>query len=396
MTTDTKNKRIGHFFIIIMYLLVFQNLLQNYIGIFQYFDEFLAILLFPYMLGYLMKTKNWKVKKYDFIIIISLILIFCIGMYSNLKYKYQPISVAISDALLVYKFFLVYYLFNIINKKNVLHNYSNLIIKNLKIITIILSILTILNYAFNLFPYQYRYGIMANRLFYSHPTYLAAICIFILCAMIYFKGKINSIYTYILAIIILTTLRMKAIGFLAIFVLIVLFVKKRNKRITFSKLAVLGLICAALVYNQIEYYFFTTTDSARSALLTTSIEIANDYAPFGTGFGTFASHFSAEVYSPIYEKYGIENIYGLQKNNTSFISDSFWPMILGQFGYLGLILYCICLICIFKKIQINYSSENKNIYMAKIIVLVYLLISSTSESAFVNPIAIPLAIILGL
>ena len=67
-------------------------------------------------------------------------------------------------------------------------------------------------------------------------------------------------------------------------------------------------------------------------------------------------------------------------------------MLLGQFGYIGMGVYILIIIIIFIKIQHGYKIENKAIYISKITALVYLLISSTSESAFVNPMAIALAI----
>lgn len=381
------------FFVFTIYTLVFQNLLQEYITPIQYFDEVLAFIFFPV---FILFAKKNKIKKYDLILIISLDILFLIGLYSNYKFGYQPLSIALSDIILVYKFFLVYYLFSIINKNKLIEKYSNNIVKHLKIITIILFIFTILNYIFKMFPYEERYGIMSNRLFYAHPTYLAAICIFLLCSFILFNKKINDKYIYILMFIILTTLRMKAIGFLIVFAFICLFVTKTNKRITLTKIAIIAVICILAVYDQIEYYFFEQDDSARQVLFVTAFEIANDHFPLGAGFGTYASHFSAQSYSPIYSLYHIQNTYGISKNNTSFISDTFWPMIIGQFGYIGSICYAISLIIIIIKLQKNFKKEDKYTYIAKVTAFAYLIIASTSESAFVNPISIPLAIIIGL
>lgn len=381
------------FFIFTIYILIFQNLLQTYIKPIQYFDEVLSLLFFP---AFILFAKKDKLKRYDLILIVCLILLLFIGLYSNYKYNYQPITIALSDVILVYKFFLVYYLFSIINSNNLIEKYSNNIVKHLKIITIILFILTIINYIFKIFPYNERYGIMTNRLFYSHPTYLAAVCIFLLCSFILFYKKLNTKYTYILMFIILTTLRMKAIGFLLVFIFLCFFINKTNKKITFSKITIIAIICFMIVYNQIEYYFLETNNSARQVLLVTSFEIANDHFPLGTGFGTYASHFSAQSYSPVYSLYHIQNTYGMSKDNTSFISDSFWPMIIGQFGYIGTICYAISLIIILVKIQKKFKKEEKYKYIAKITAFSYLIISSTSESAFVNPMAIPLSIILAL
>lgn len=63
-----------------------------------------------------------------------------------------------------------------------------------------------------------------------------------------------------------------------------------------------------------------------------------DYFPFGCGLGSFGTFASAEYYSPIYEMYGLNHIWGLSKNMPIFICDAFYPE-LAQFGIIGAILY---------------------------------------------------------
>ena len=98
--------------------------------------------------------------------------------------------------------------------------------------------------------------------------------------------------------------------------------------------------------------------------------------------------------SVINQDYGIQNIEGITSSNPSYISDSFWPMILGQTGFLGLIAYICALLILFLEIQ-RLAQKNCYRYTSALCILVYLLISSTSESAFANPMAVPLAIYLG-
>jgi hypothetical protein len=76
-----------------------------------------------------------------------------------------------------------------------------------------------------------------------------------------------------------------------------------------------------------------------------SFQIAADYFPFGSGLATFGGWISAIFYSPIYSKYGLESISGLEQGGT-FITDTFWPYIIGQFGILGFFLYTWILACL--------------------------------------------------
>ena len=120
-----------------------------------------------------------------------------------------------------------------------------------------------------------------------------------------------------------------------------------------------------------------------------------DYFPIGTGFGTFGSYMSAKNYSPLYQMYGISNVNGLIKGAAYFVSDSFWPMIAGQTGIVGLIAIIAVLCLMVVKIQ-KIKQWNKAMYAGGLMAMAYLLIVSMAESAFVNPVAIPLALVLGL
>ena len=395
MEKESKGSKLGYIYIILLYALIFQNFLQSYIKIFQYLDEILAVLGIIIMIYDFLKSRG-KINRGNLIIIVCLTIISIIGFYSTIKYKYQEISYALIDWIAIIKFFTIYILSQTITKRYELMESSKFIYKGIKIAVIILLILTIMNYLFKLYPSEIRYGIMANRLFYEHPTYLAATCMALLANIIVFSKKINNIYIYICLLILVSTLRMKAIATLLVVFCIMIYVNKTNKKLSVYKLGILAVIAFVVAFPQIKYYFLGNGESARQVLTITSIKIANDYFPVGTGFGTFGSFVSGDNYSKVYETYGIEDTFGLQKGNAGFLTDNFWPMILGQFGYLGTFLYIICLLVIFIRIQKDFSKENKNIYIAKISCLVYLLISSIAEPAFVNPIAIPLALIMGL
>ncbi|AWH51208.1 hypothetical protein C1925_19570 [Stenotrophomonas sp. SAU14A_NAIMI4_5] len=113
----------------------------------------------------------------------------------------------------------------------------------------------------------------------------------------------------------------------------------------------LGLIVAvwnftpvgAAVSGQLSYYLGQGSEEmARTALTTTSVKIANDSFPLGSGAGTFASAPSYKLgYSDVYRVYGLDRVYGISQETGNFITDVFWPKILGQSGYIGLIAYLI-------------------------------------------------------
>lgn len=384
------------FFIIILYISIFQDFLQKYIVYFKYFDEILALLFFPFLYFYCFKNKkNLKIKKDNAIIFTSLIFIILIGLFSNFYYKYQNLTIVLSDLLLFIKFFLLYFLSSILWEDDFFENKSKLILFHVKVIIIILAIFTICNYMFNLYIGDYRFGIKSNTLFFSHSTVLATVCIFLLSLLIRCSKKTVSPFYIICILLLFSTLRLKAIGACIMILFLAYYVEKNNKKISISKLLVLAVIILVVSFDQISYYYIDSDGSARRELTKTAFLVAKDYFPLGTGFGTYASHFSAVSYSVIYYKYNLNYIYGITPENPYFVSDVFWPMVIGQFGYIGLILYLICLYKIFKKIQDEFSADNVYIYISKMICLAYLIIASTSEAAFAGPIAMSLAIVIG-
>lgn len=95
--------------------------------------------------------------------------------------------------------------------------------------------------------------------------------------------------------------------------------------------------------EQVEQIFASEPDALilstvqpRTALYLSSLAIARDHLPLGVGAGRFGSHFSREEYSPVYEEYGLHRIYLLSPNRPDAVTDTYWPMILGEFGLLGL------------------------------------------------------------
>jgi hypothetical protein len=79
--------------------------------------------------------------------------------------------------------------------------------------------------------------------------------------------------------------------------------------------------------------------AARTALYYTSVLIARDHFPLGTGLASFGSHASKLYYSDTYQDYGLSNVWGLSPTASNFITDTYWPMVLGEGGVICLASY---------------------------------------------------------
>lgn len=385
-----------YIFIILMYLFIFQDFLdKNISGLFGYFDEVYSILFIPV---YLLFKKNSKINKIDFFIILDIIIFNCVAILSSVISGLQSFKPVIQDWIIVNKFVLSIGVSNILFKNLLNDKNKNKILTHCKVLTVLFIFLIILDYIFNIFGeyYELRFGLKVSTLFYSHPTYLCASSIFLLSVLLMCRNeKKNEIIYYILiSLCIISTLRTKAIIFVLIFWLFYVFLLLKNKKLRLKMIVVLFIVAFLLGESQFEFYFIDN-ESARSVLFTKSFEIANDYFPIGSGLATYGSSSSIKPYSIMYYKYGLSKYYGLTREKPSFVSDNFWPMIIGQFGYIGLICYIAFLYLLYKKIQ-NLYSENINYYIAALSALIYPIIMSTSVSAFAAPTSIPLAIVIGI
>ena len=56
---------------------------------------------------------------------------------------------------------------------------------------------------------------------------------------------------------------------------------------------------------------------------------------------------AARHYSKLYYQYGFDQLSGMSPENSAFLSDTFWPMAIGQFGWIGSIIYLIVYIRVF-------------------------------------------------
>ena len=392
-----KNGKINRFtsiiFLLIFVILLMLSYIREIVPALDNFDVLAPIIILILVLNIDIKEKGvfklFKISKEfrnDRIIIRLLSAILIIGLISNLRFRYQEPIPVIKDILSVLKGFATYIISKILFTKISLKDNAEIVNKVTRIVVVIIFVLTIFGLLFNIFPVaDKRLGLYSQQLFFGHPTYLASfgITVLIILTIQIEKYKYNFIFIFLISVVVILTFRTKAIGFLGVYFLLYILVAKYNKRINYKTIVPILLVLIIIGKSKLEELVINIW-WARSALTLTSIKIANDYFPFGSGFATFATYNSAVKYSPLYNMYNISNIKGITADNYNYITDTFWPAILGQFGYLGVLLLVLVIICIYRDIN---RTKNKYLYLAKISVLVYLLILSTAEASFMSPVA---------
>ena len=388
-----------YIFIICVFLFVAQNGLAQKCSAFKYVDELFALLVVPLLFVWLLKKKKvvkWTKETILFAFFLSVFWLFGWGGY--FRYHLQPFANAAKDSYLNLKFFMAVGTSYLLFADDTLdfHGIRKKIWPVLNGVTGILFILCLLDLCFGIFSAGERGGMRAVKLFYDAYTVLVGNCVFLSAMYLWYydrKQKWITVPLAMLVFVMLSTRRVKAMGAAAIIVFVYLLILYGKKKISRKVKLFAGIVfcaaTAAALYQLINYYYMMGVESARAVLTIGGPFIAKDHFPFGTGWGTYGSAASIDPYSPVYGMYRMAGVWGLSPDFPDFICDTFWPMVLGQCGFFGFAAFIGVLVLFIRKIlTLKY---NRCAFASALIPLLYLFVSSSSESAFVNPIAIPFA-----
>ena len=367
-------------------IFIFQNCLITYIPQLGYIDELFTFMLIILSVFYIFNGKN-KISMYSSEVK-SIILFFClllVGVAGNVMHKIQPEKIAIYKDILAISKFVVCYTFTLIVSNNIDKDLllekvakRSRIYVNIIFTFLILSIIHDIGMSSDI-----RYGIRSYKFLYQHPTYLVSAIVIFLCVILSDnRKKFDNFIIFESIAILFFTLRNKAFVFILGYFFMKL-VMKYAKSIKIRYILILAVIGIFSTYNKIMEYASYYLTAARPALFIVGYKLACKYIPFGSGFGTFASEISGDYYSPIYYEYGINVVSGLEETAHSYIGDTFWPYVYGQFGFLGLIIFLWIILNIFKSIQKRYQ-YNREIQSAAFLLLLYILIASTAEAIFTD------------
>lgn len=376
------------FFFIIFQQAILKYCPQNFIyTLVNHFDELVGIVLFIIFIHKIYRGKIYLLQ-IEKIILACQAMFLMFGLLSSLIYKIQPVALALSDAYICSKFIIYYFGGRAIFDQNISSNFLYIHFnKESKFFAVLFFVLALNDCFFKpLFEvYDYRYFGNSIGLMFPHPTYLAiASCTFIFILTANMKYCKNNIYYILmLSFVAALTFRTKAIASI-LFILLVYFLYIKSKirsKIILGGLGAVGIF--SFGYGQLVFYFGHATFT-RSILLRDSIILAKNCFPLGTGFGTFASNIAATYYSPLYYQLGYTFIQGMSPNYNVFLSDSFWPIVIAQAGFIGLIFFALVVVNL---LRLCFKVVKQDVYAfwSLISIIVYELISSTSESAFFNP-----------
>lgn len=263
----------------------------------------------------------------------------------------------------------------------------------IKPLVVVMFLLAVANLFFDFgMGWDGRYGLRSSFMFIcGHPEYASLMGVGM--AVVFARDlQRNKLYFVLSLLVMALTLRSKSLAF-CIVAPAIAYVMRDGRKLNAIHVIICVMVAALIGWDQFVGYY-QTDGSARGELTVASVEIAMDHFPLGTGFATFGSNTSASggYYSPVYYAYELDTVWGLSPENHSFLSDTFWPIVLGQFGFLGLAIYILMLF----SVAMLAFREGKATRVCVVLCFTYLIISSTSASSFFNPMSVYLAFLLGL
>ena len=382
---EAKNKE--NIFTALILVSLFQAPLGLYVfSRFSYYDEFIALLSVPLFVIVMVRSGGRMIfTKGQLLTFFFVFGYFVIGWISWRSFSFMPLSNALIDSFGTVKFFFGIASGWLLFRDASFEGIERRMWPIIRVVATALFILTILDEIFKISGNDYRYGLMSVQLFFGIYTFLAATGVLISAILIrLYEFYGDKVIPYLLMdwFVVCMTLRTKAIGAVIVITFLFFFMCRMRRKVSpLMWIAVLAMV-VLVSYDQFEYYFVELSgESARFALNSTGPKIAMDYFPIGTGWASFGSMFSIEPYSPVYHAYGLDTIWGLTPSMSLYVADCYWPMILAQTGFIGGLFYVLAVGTVLYYIM-RMGRRNASACVSGLSVMIYLLISSTSEAAF--------------
>ena len=340
-------------------------------------DEVIWVFFIGYLLLHNYKGHSWQFEKTNLEpIAVAFAFIGLLSTFVNHNSVFWS-SVSIFLAL---KGFFIYW----ISKNLHLEEYKiRLFFKTVLYILVLTSIIGILQYfgiqIFTL-PSNERLGVSsATSIFAHHGTFGSLMGAGMALSIGLKFGTKNNKWLYITCVLslglIASTVRRSIIGIILGTLFVMLFYRKFRipKKYTYYFLGIITL--ASIIFsgrfsNMIEgtEEEYGTNIHPRYYLYYGAYEIAKEKPLLGEGPGTYGSYVSIIKDSKIYQKYKISVL-------DQHKADTFWPMILGEYGILGTIAFSLLLSIIFRSLLISFPKNDdhpflKGLYIGYIILFV--------------------------
>lgn len=373
---------------LIIYIFAFQRALLEVSVVFSYIDELLSIYaIFSLFIRLASGQKIHKNEITILLLLLSLVFVGIIGnMFSGLLTNEFDIII---DIISTVKVWLSYFLIIIHNwDENSLDKLIQMLASLARTLTWVLLVCLLISQVVDInMSDDVRYGIKSFKFLFDKAGNCSKLFYFIVPVLTadlhYKKTSYKKLMISISLFVWMFTLRSRAIAFIVTYILIMSFVEFKNQKIMKFKILhiVPVLLIAVLLTKEQMVFYFDSDTQARGVLFKYGLVTLKDFFPIGAGFGTYGSDIAKTNYSKLYHKYGFDRIWGMSEGTSYYLNDNYWPMIMGQFGFLGLII-TVTILFLFMKRVFKDLKTNKYFYLAGLFALGWLLLSSVASKSY--------------
>lgn len=354
----------------------------------QYIDEMLGVFSFFWI------CKNWnKISNYERKIVYFVSLLLLVGLFCSYQHQVQTgLFPIVMDAFQCTKCFISFICFNhvifdmkdrdkifIINRVN----------KVLPLFMVIAFIFAMLNLFSDIGMHNtVRFGLRAFGFICDKSgTFSDQIFFYLLFLGTGFMISRNkAFYKLVIILTLITwmlTLRTRSIVYAPIFFFMFYYyvIKKNSFKRNYVTAILIVIILFCFGADKIEYTYAHEEAGPRAAFLYSGIMLLINYFPLGVGFATFGTDMAAKNYSSLYYDLGFHHHWGMTPDDPRYLHDTYWPAIMGEFGFVGVVIIAIILFFIFKEIKEKYSDNRLSITLA-FFVLFTMYFNSTATPVF--------------
>ena len=182
--------------------------------------------------------------------------------------------------------------------------------------------------------------------FRNAPFGQLAICTSMTWYLFSEKNKKNMIIAALIAVVGLLGMKFKYYGQFGAWMFLLFYMKRfdfKSMKIV-GQLAILVFVVILLGWERFNTYYvegMTNENLARPMINKATWEILWDYFPCGAGFGSFATAAAAVYYSPLWTKYHLNTLWGLNFGGmVGFHCDSFFGWF-AEIGFFGIYFFVI-------------------------------------------------------
>lgn len=303
----------------------------------SYFDEALCLVAMGYLLYAALLD---RISRFDSVSLFILITVVLIGLLSNvLSGIAVPWSSVAIDVIAETKVLWIYFAAKYYLSSGTIKHLVRMLSPVAKTYIVLSFVFSLLSQVVNTgMTGSDRYGLNGFKFIFPFSfQFLAVTLIMLAVVMLDKKTKRKTTYYLMASISLIMATKSSPLIFGVLFLVLLAYFKKQD-RLRMGTIVLLGALVLLLGTYQIQTYLLNE-NAPRYLFFYYGGVTADHYFPLGSGFATFGSDQAARNYSPLYFQYGFSTLFGMTPEDGSFLSDTFWPMAIGQFGWIGSLLY---------------------------------------------------------